>query len=139
MAYTAQHPAITEALVDLHARARRNGEALPDVTVRVGKPSEFPEHRAHAYCERGALGTGRGKLTIVYAPKLAESKQRRILGVLAHEFGHAQLLACGIENHTERDADRVAEALFGKDIAYDGAEVQSFGPGVRPRPGALPR
>ena len=105
---------------------------MPPVRVYAGQPGEFREARAHAYCIRG-----RHDLCIVYAPKLATSSPQRILGVLGHEYGHAVLMTEGLDHHTERDADKVAEDLFGFDVNYDTDLVQTTGVGTRPRPAHL--
>jgi hypothetical protein len=66
--------------------------------------------------------------------------QGRIEGVLMHEIGHALLFAAGVKDHTEREADEMAEAVFGRFVAYDEDDlVQTTGEGLRPRPEYLPR
>ena len=71
------------------------------------------------------------------APRMLYASHARIRGVLAHEFGHVALLAEGHEEHTERDADRLAERVFGVQISYDEDDIQTTGPGMRPRPAYL--
>jgi hypothetical protein len=76
-------------------------------------------------------------MLIVVAPKMAMAALDNIEGVLAHEFGHAILFHCGHWNHTEREADQAAEALFGAPIRYDRNLIQSTTRGVCPRPAHL--
>jgi len=104
------------------------------VTLRTGRSSEFPKSRDFAYCK-----LENGKLSIVVAPKMHRASLARIDGLLAHEFGHALLLSAGQYDHTERAADAAAEAAFDLQIAYDRGDVQTTGPGVRPRPAYLDR
>lgn len=127
------HPNITAVLVDLQQRATARGHKLPDVRVMEGRASEFREARAHAYCTKGPWGI----LRIVYAPKLVTSNVHRIRGVLGHEYGHAVLMTEGLDRHSERDADKVAEDLFGFDVSYDADLVQTTRRGTRPRPAHL--
>lgn len=114
---------------------RRVRKHIPEfeVLVRQGFPHEFPAARNFAYC----MDTR--PPTIVYAPKLAWQDEDRVTAVLAHEMGHAALFRANQPEHTEREADVVAEALFGVQIHYDADTVQSLRTGVRPRPGSLPR
>ncbi len=106
---------------------------MPDVTLRVGRASEFPARRNYAYCHLKASGA----IEIVVAPKICRASQARIDGLLAHEFGHAAHFVAGRERHSERAADSAAEQLFGVRIAYDGDDVQTTGRGTRPRPAHL--
>jgi hypothetical protein len=41
---------------------------------------------------------------------------------------------CGCPDHSERQADKLAEDLFGSPIYYDNDLIQSTERGVRPRP-----
>jgi predicted Zn-dependent protease len=74
---------------------------------------------------------------IVLAPKAKHASAERVLGVLAHEFGHALAFLAGVPGHSERDADAIAEQAFGVQIAYDKDDVQTVGAGTRPRPSRL--
>jgi len=97
----------------------------------IGNRAEFPESRNFAYCTDG--------LIIVVAPKMVKSANHRIEGVLGHELGHAILFYFGRLDHSERDADDMAERVFGKTILYDRDTVQSTEHGVCPRPSFLPQ
>lgn len=110
----------------------RLGVSLP-VSLRVGRPAEFPKLRDYAYCKLDPDGV----MTIVVAPKMRTAAPSRVEGVLMHEFGHAYLFHRGRLDHTERDADRAAEELFGAPIGYDRDDVQTSAGGVRPRPARL--
>ena len=72
-------------------------------------------------------------LCIVVSRKLCAGDAGRIEGVMRHEFGHAILLSNNM-SHGERDADTVAEQVFGAPIFYDKQTVQTINGGVRPRP-----
>lgn len=97
-----------------------------EVTLHQGKASEFPETRNMAYCT--------SELRIYCAPKMDHARIDQIQGVLMHEFGHALAFACGHDHHGERDADEIAETLFGCRIYYDDDLIQSTRSGARPRP-----
>lgn len=97
-----------------------------EVTLHKGKASEFPEKRNMAYCT--------SDLRIYCAPKMEHARMDQIQGVLMHEFGHALAFACGYDDHSERYADELAEALFDCEIYYDEDLIQSTRGGARPRP-----
>lgn len=114
-------------------RAQRESPRLK-VQLQVGKRSEFPAPRDHAYCS-----SERGRITIVVAPRLVTADLNRQVGVLAHELGHAILFHEGLEQHRERQADEVARIVVGRRVRYDDADVQTLGPGKGVRPCYLPR
>ena len=94
--------------------------------------------RAFAFCEDHGEG---GAFRIAIAGKLNDpdlADDSRVDGILRHELAHAVLLHGGDTEHTERDADEVAEALFGSPIFYDEDDVQTTDPSApgarRPRP-----
>lgn len=119
-----------------HLLLARAQAAVPGLraSFRVGRAPEFPATRDYAYCRKGPKG-----ITIVVAPKMRRAGIPRIDGVLMHELAHAVLFAAGRPNHTERQADAVAEGIFGRNIYYDRDLVQTTGVGVRPRPRELDR
>jgi len=87
-----------------------------------------------------------GQLAIQVAPELADEPLKVIRGVIRHEFGHAlreirpRKKALRSYDAIERDADRLAEQLFGARIFYNKRGVEVSGPGaqgVRPRPRGL--
>lgn len=99
-----------------------------------------------------------GSATVYIVPRLLDEGHERQCGVLAHELGHVHLLqrACAVreaaegnpgglrlakrlEEHSERGADSVAEQLFDVNISYDDEDIQTTGPGARPRPARLDR
>lgn len=90
--------------------------------------------RSFAFCTEDDNGEG---YEIHVAPKLLFSSVHRMQGIIAHEIGHAILLHVGVDEHTERDADRMAEQVFDVKIAYDSEDVQTTAYGVRPRPSYL--
>jgi hypothetical protein len=103
--------------------------------VFVADATHFPEDRSFAYCETRPV---RGVYRIGVAPKLESQPASRIIALLMHELAHAVLLFQGIADHSERDADKVAEAIFDMQISYDEMDVQTLKKGRRPRPSHLP-
>jgi hypothetical protein len=116
------------AAIDPKAR-----KLLDNVTFSVGRADDFPEYRNLAYCEE------KRPPAIVVAPKLRLRLVPNIIGVMAHEIGHAFLLMNRAPDHTERECDKVAELLFDCTIGYDSQNVQTYNAGRRPRPSGLPR
>jgi hypothetical protein len=93
--------------------------------------------RAYAFCE----DLDDGSFRIAVAGKMNDASttdDSRVEGLLRHELAHAVLLHGGDLEHTERDADEVAEALFGSPLYYDEDDVQTTDPSAlgarRPRP-----
>ena len=93
--------------------------------------------RAYAFCE----DLDDGSFRIAVAAKMNDADDSRVEGLLRHEMAHAVLLHGGDMEHTERDADEVAEELFGSPLFYDDEDVQTTdqsAPGARhPRPAYL--
>lgn len=93
--------------------------------------------RAYAYC----TDLPDGSFAIHVAPKMDEADDSRIDGLMRHELSHAVLLYTGDLEHTERDADEIAEELFGAPLYYDQDDVQTTDPSApgarRPRPDYL--
>ena len=116
----------------LHAAAAARYPRAAAVRFRYGRASEFPRRRNYAYCVDDPSGP-----VIVLAPKARRASAERVLGVLAHEWGHALAVLAGMPEHAERDADTLAERVFGVRIAYDTDDVQTVGVGTRPRPSRL--
>lgn len=116
----------------LHAAAAARYPRAAAVRFRYGRASEFPRRRNYAYCVDDPSGP-----VIVLAPKARRASAERVLGVLAHEWGHALAFLAGMPEHAERDADALAESVFGVRIAYDRDDVQTVGAGTRPRPSRL--
>lgn len=105
------------------------------VVLVAGDPDDFPNERDFAMCMLAAKNRAR----IVFAPKVETEPDDVIAALLRHELAHAVLLNLGAEHHAERDADSLAEAIWGDPIRYDQRDVETLGPGSRPRPGYLPR
>lgn len=126
-------PQIRRIFAELLRKARQVDPSLR-VALRVGRASEFPELRDHAYCS-----SQRGRIEIVIAPRMLSAAPERQAGVLAHELGHALLFRAGLPEHAERSADEVAERAMGKKVRYDSEDVQTFGRGKKVRPSYLPR
>jgi hypothetical protein len=116
----------------LHDYVRRHYDPTFHVELRRGDASEFTKKRNMAYCRLDRTG-----VYIHVAPKMERARQDQIDGVLRHEFGHAVFMLCGRPDHTERQADALAEDLFGAPIYYDRDLIQSTASGQRPRPSIL--
>ena len=116
----------------LHAAAAARFPRAAAVRFRYGRASEFPRKRNYAYCVDAPSGP-----VIVLAPKARRASAERVLALLAHEWGHALAFLAGMPEHSERDADTLAEQVFGLRIAYDKDDVQTVGAGTRPRPSRL--
>lgn len=127
------HP-LPATFLRLHSRANEVAGPFFDVGFSVGEASEFPKARNMAYCHHDDETRN---LTIVVAPKMLRANIDRIEGVLRHEFGHALLFFSGHFKHGERDADALAEQVFGLPIYYDRETVQTIRGGTRPRPAYL--
>lgn len=76
--------------------------------------------------------------TIYFSPKILDCEDHRVEGLLRHELGHIILMQAGLLNHSERDADTIAEFCFGLPIYYDSSDIQSIKEGNYPRPNHLP-
>lgn len=90
-----------------------------DVTLKIGKASEFPAKRDYAYCASDG-----DKAVITVAPKMLRAPAHRQTALLRHELAHAYLMAHDLD-HTERECDAVAERLFDAPIYYDADLVQT--------------
>jgi hypothetical protein len=84
--------------------------------------------RAHAACD------ARSGESIYVAHKIYDADYNRYAAILMHELAHALLIQAGDEDHSEQDADDVAEELFGHRISYDKDDVQTLKKGTYPRP-----
>lgn len=104
-----------------------------DAALHIGKANQFPGHRDYAWCEDTAP-----VYRIVVSPKMLTASPERVRGVLMHEFGHAAFFLMGEPEHSEREADKLARAIFGIRIGYDEDDVQSIEPGLPARPRYLP-
>lgn len=76
---------------------------------------------------------------IFLSPKILHASIPRVEGLLRHELGHVILMTDGDYDHSEREADEIAEFCFRAPIYYDEDGVQSTKEGIRPRPNHLPQ
>ena len=106
-----------------------------EITMKIGKASEFPKRRDYAY---SAWNGERAQ--IVFAPKISRASTNRQDALIRHELSHALLQSAEL-NHNERECDAVAERIFGDRIYYDSENVQTLNEqnSRRPRPTHLPR
>ena len=135
-----QHPKVKarRLLCSLLRRLRRAGVNVPRVQLRVGPKADFPRERDMAHVAQDRRG---GTITLTVAPRFLVQSSAIQRGVLTHELGHCIGFAQGDYAHSERDADRYAEAAFRTRIFYTrdlGVQTTSAS-GVRPRPAHLPR
>lgn len=105
-------------------------EAYPNFRCRLVCNNEKAlagrtEARAYAACSGAA---------VYVASKIYDTEYNRYAAILMHELAHAVLMQSGDEDHSEQDADDVAEELFGHRISYDKDDVQTLGRGRHPRP-----
>lgn len=110
-------------------RAKRLGLVRESPRLLWGRQRDFPAPRDHGFTD------GR---TVTVAPKLARAHPRRVLGLLAHELGHVAAIQSGYADHSEDEADALAEVILGLSVGYDAEDVQSAGL-RRKRPRYLPR
>lgn len=100
-----------------------------------GDPADFPNERNFAMC--GLLSDN--EANVIVAPKMEHEPDAVIHALLRHELAHGILLFHGNEDHSERDADALAEAVWGDPLNYDHRDVQTIAPGKHPRPRHLHR
>ena len=114
-----------------------------DVTLEVGKHSEFPEERNYAYCEISG-----DEIRIVIAPDFTDLCPIKQEAILRHELAHAIEFRLGLPRTNyefgpmlsrtpERRADDVAQLLWGDPILYDENLIQTLDQGIYPRPAKL--
>ncbi|HEY5657774.1 MAG TPA: hypothetical protein VIY27_08280 [Myxococcota bacterium] len=100
--------------------------------------------RQFAYCRSEP-----DAITIAFAPKAEALPHANLVGLMAHEVGHAidaryplevileRTGMHGLSRGAERRADEIAEAALGVLVRYDAQDVQCVGYGTTPRPGHL--
>lgn len=110
--------------------------ALTFAPTSTHPPGSFLDQRAFGSC---AWDDRSRHARITLDPKAFETPDAVVLGVLAHEFGHAQRFAAGHPDHTEIDADRMGARVAGQPIFYTpGLWVQTLAPTqIRRRPRTL--
>lgn len=128
------------------AKAMKKEPALIGVKLQLDPyVHDTPRHFAMTGKDKG------GQVCVIVAPELNDESPNVIRGVIRHELGHAvQFLKRTMPKKgtktlskydaIERNADRIAEKLFGAKIYYDKRGVEVSGPGARgtrPRPKGL--
>lgn len=101
-----------------------------NVVLELDYTSRYPNKRDYAKT------TGD---VIYFSPKILSATKERMDGLMRHEFAHVILMKQGDFDHSERETDLVAEAVFGGFIYYDSDDVQTTLRGKRPRPAYLPQ
>ncbi len=129
----------------LHADVRARFPRIR-VVLRYGSPRLFPAPRDLAFTVDGP------EKRVYVSRRLEDEPAARIEGVLRHEFGHVVQFGAHRRTihralpslhphlwhgHVEREADRIAWALWGDPILYDDGRVQNLRCGTRPRPREL--
>lgn len=107
---------------------RSSGRKLV-VSLIVDYERPYPKPRDYAQTD-GSV--------IFVSPKMLSAEEHRVEGLLRHEFAHVVFIQSGNWNHSEREADMLAEELFGAKILYDSDDIQSISEGRAPRPNYLP-
>ena len=117
--------------------AQATAAHAPGLRFRLtpGDPADFPRERNFAMC--GLLAPA--EANVIVAPKMEHEPDEVIHALLRHELAHGILLYCGHDGHSERDADELAEVVWGDRLFYDHRNVQTLAPGKWPRPGHLHR
>lgn len=101
------------------------------VALEWGDEANFPAARNFAMTD--------GK-TIFFSRKVLRESKAVADALLRHEISHAILLAANCVDHTERDCDEMAEAVFGKRLYYDDRDVETLTVTNKPvRPRHLPK
>ncbi len=118
---------VQRALPWFHAELQRDDAAgrCEPAQRRNGSPC-----RQFGWCEYNEGVIPR----ISVAGRLAAQPQGVIEGIIAHELGHAILFELDCAHHTERKADQAAELWLQLRLSYTPDDVQTTGPGQRPRP-----
>lgn len=109
---------------------------------KAGADNGVGAERQFGYCMSG------DPQVIAFAAKTERLPEANILGLMAHEFGHALdnrygkklpgMLGVRLPAGAELRADAIAKAAFGKTIRYDAHDVQCIGcRGTAPRPRRL--
>jgi hypothetical protein len=113
--------------------------ALNQVSVswEVGESAHFSSPRGFA-----TMKTDGAYFWLTFSVKLCSQPPGRVDAIIRHEIGHivdfARIpLPPGLPTTPERRADAIAELIWEESISYDGDEVQTLGPGTRPRPEKL--
>ena len=102
-----------------------------DVTLVIDHAGSYPKTRDYARTS--------GRVVFV-SPKILKASLSRIQGLLYHEIGHVLLMQEAEDfEHSERQADYIAELCFNTPIYYDIEGVQTIQEGERPRPPHLPQ
>ena len=100
------------------------------VELKIDNESRYPKLRDYAKT------TGD---IIYFSPKIFQASKERMDGLMRHEFAHVILMKQGDFDHSEREADLIAEIVFGGNIYYDDQDIQTTLAGKRPRPHYLPQ
>lgn len=124
----------TRAIFRRRLAALKRAAPTLRVGLIIGESEDFPEERDFAMCALVRPGFAE----ILVAPKIENEPDEVIDALLRHEFAHTMLLHSGLK-HTERDADELAEVIWGERINYDHRDVETLAPGAYPRPTHLPR
>lgn len=117
---------------------KEKGIKIPDIIVEEGDISEFPKNRDFAM----SIYNGENEPVIFrYSPRLLDQNIGIIQGISRHEFGHIWFFGQGdVTNHTEIQADKKAEEMFGTPIFYNKDYIQTIYPNKYSiRPHHLPK
>ncbi len=136
---------VRRAFERLHADVRARFPRIRAV-LGYGAPRLFPAYRDLALTVDGP------EKRVLVSRRLEGEPLARVEGVLRHEFGHVVQFGARRRTilrrlpvlrphlrrgHVEREADRIAWALWGDAIRYDRDRVQNVRRGTRPRPREL--
>lgn len=139
-------PRVAAAFRKLVDSGAKRWPELLDVGLRLDPDLEAYSTRSRAACSMEP------PVEVLVAPILEYELARRIQGVLRHELGHAIHALVGrrgirsrigglrLPKSDERLADDLGFYVWGQRINYEPPlYIQTIGPGVHPRPAALPQ
>lgn len=122
----------------MHQLSGEPRHVLKNVRLRVGPSAHFPTARSFGYCT-SPDNPRREPPVITVAPDFAKQDVDRQEAILRHELAHAVAIVLDVPEHSEVDADRLAQRLFGSRIYYDSDDVQTIRKTHQPtRPAHLP-
>ena len=121
---------------DLEFAENKLGKHL-SIFLLDGDVSEFPQRRDMAYT---LFETNQEPIKIVINPRLRSEDIGVQMGVLRHELAHAIYFLDKDFDHSEIEADILAEEIFGSKIWYNQNKIQTILPSRhQDRPEDLPQ
>jgi hypothetical protein len=101
-----------------------------EILLSLGSQSEFPNKRDFAYSTMRNSHCG----IVVFSPLFWKENKKTIIAIFRHELAHIIYNSEGDFEHSEQDADDLAEDIWGDRIYYDDDDIQTLNIGKYPRP-----